>query len=56
MLMGIFVCENKLKKTLKLFFYYKKGITFNISKATKQSNKPYQNEKLNQVHHRNESH
>jgi len=28
---GIFVCENKLKKSLKLFFYYKKGITFDIS-------------------------
>jgi hypothetical protein len=50
---GIFVCENKLKKSLKLFFYYKSSFYICITIATKLFNKPYQNEKLNQLRRRN---
>lgn len=34
--------EKYLKKIFKKVFFIQKSITFDISKATKQSNKPYQ--------------
>jgi protein-tyrosine phosphatase len=47
--MSFFVIE---KKYLKKFFFIQKSITFDLSKAMKQSNKPYQNEKFLYVTYR----
>ena len=36
----------EIKKIIKKVFYFQKRVTFDISKATKQSNKHYQNETI----------